>query len=75
MSIRSMMDKIAPHFEKGGKLEKLWPFYESIESVFFAPARVSQIAPNTRDNLDVSELRRYQPNDRKLVSIWVEVVV
>jgi Na+-transporting NADH:ubiquinone oxidoreductase subunit B len=41
------------HFEKGGKLEKLWPFYESIETVFFAPARVSLVAPNMRDSLDV----------------------
>ena len=41
------------HFEKGGKLEKLYPFYESIETVFFAPARVSRVAPNMRDSLDV----------------------
>jgi len=41
------------HFEKGGKLEKLWPLYESIESVFFSPARVSGVAPNVRDHLDV----------------------
>lgn len=41
------------HFEKGGRLEKFWPIYESIESVFFAPATVSQFAPNIRDSLDV----------------------
>ena len=40
-------------FEKGGRLEKLWPFYESIESVFFSPARVSRVAPNVSDQLDV----------------------
>ena len=51
--IERFFESTRKHFEKGGKLEKLWPFYESIESVFFAPARVSQIAPNTRDNLDV----------------------
>jgi Na+-transporting NADH:ubiquinone oxidoreductase subunit B len=41
------------HFENGGRLEKYWPIYESIETVFFAPARVSQYAPNVRDSLDV----------------------
>lgn len=41
------------HFEQGGRLEKLWPFYESIESVFFAPARATLTAPNVRDSLDV----------------------
>ncbi|MGD8270447.1 MAG: NADH:ubiquinone reductase (Na(+)-transporting) subunit B [Desulfobacterales bacterium] len=46
-------DATRRHFEKGGKLEKLYPFYESIETVFFAPARVSRVAPNMRDSLDV----------------------
>jgi Na+-transporting NADH:ubiquinone oxidoreductase subunit B len=51
--VEKFFESIRRHFEKGGKLERLWPFYESIESVFFAPARVSRVAPNVRDNLDV----------------------
>jgi Na+-transporting NADH:ubiquinone oxidoreductase subunit B len=51
--IEKFFESTRKHFEKGGMLEKLWPFYESIESVFFAPARVSRAAPNVRDNLDV----------------------
>jgi Na+-transporting NADH:ubiquinone oxidoreductase subunit B len=51
--IERFFESTRKHFEKGGKLEKLWPFYESIESVFFASARISQTAPNVRDNLDV----------------------
>ena len=41
------------HFEEGGKFEKFYPFFESIESVFFASARVTRIPPNVRDSLDV----------------------
>ncbi len=51
--IEKFFEATRKHFEKGGKLEKLWPFYESIETVFYAPARVSLAAPNIRDNLDV----------------------
>ena len=51
--IERFFESTRRHFEKGGKLEKLWPFYESIESVFFASARTSRTAPNVRDNLDV----------------------
>jgi Na+-transporting NADH:ubiquinone oxidoreductase subunit B len=51
--IEKFFDSTRKYFEKGGKFEKLWPFYESIETVFFAPARVSLVAPNVRDNLDV----------------------
>jgi len=41
------------HFDQGGRFEKLWPLFESIESVFFLPARVTRTAPNVRDSLDV----------------------
>ena len=51
--IEKFFESTRRHFEKGGKLERLWPFYESIESVFFSPARVSRVAPNVRDQLDV----------------------
>ena len=51
--IEKFFEATRKHFVEGGKLEKLWPFYESIESVFFAPARVTKVAPNVRDNLDV----------------------
>ena len=51
--IEKFFDKYRKHFEHGGRLEKWWPFFESIESVFFLPARVTPVAPNVRDNLDV----------------------
>ena len=51
--IERFFESTRRHFEKGGRLEKLWPFYESIESVFFSPARASRVAPNVRDHLDV----------------------
>ena len=52
-TIDKIFESWRKHFEKDGRFEKLYPFYESIESVFFAPARVTRSAPNVRDHLDV----------------------
>ncbi|HHP7235621.1 MAG TPA: NADH:ubiquinone reductase (Na(+)-transporting) subunit B [Desulfobacterales bacterium] len=51
--IESFFEKQRRHFTQGGRFEKLYPFYESIESVFFLPARTTRNGPNIRDHLDV----------------------
>ena len=33
--LRNMLDRIAPHFESGGKLQRLYPVYEVIDSFFY----------------------------------------
>ena len=51
--LKAFFDSQRIHFEKGGKFEKLYPFFESIESIFFASAQVTEVVPHVRDNLDV----------------------
>ena len=51
--LKAFFDAQRPHFEKGGKFEKLSPFFESIETIFFAPAQVAEAGPHVRDSLDV----------------------
>jgi Na+-transporting NADH:ubiquinone oxidoreductase subunit B len=51
--LKAFFDSQRIHFEKGGKFEKLYPFFESIESIFFASAQVTEAVPHVRDNLDV----------------------
>ncbi|HSO67295.1 MAG TPA: RnfABCDGE type electron transport complex subunit D, partial [Desulfatirhabdiaceae bacterium] len=46
-------DALRPHVESGGRFEKLYPFYESIESIFFSPDQVTTSGPHVRDSLDV----------------------
>jgi Na+-transporting NADH:ubiquinone oxidoreductase subunit B len=46
-------DTLRPHVESGGRFEKLYPFYESIESIFFSPDQVTTSGPHVRDSLDV----------------------
>lgn len=56
MSIRSMMDKIAPHFEKGGKLEALYPAFEAIDTALYTPGHVTHRASHVRDGLDLKRI-------------------
>lgn len=50
--LEQFFDRTRKHFEEGGRLARFWPFYESIETVFYAPATVTRFAPNIRDYLD-----------------------
>ena len=52
-AIEKFLNSQRKYFEKGGRLEKWWPFYESIESVFYPSDRVTRTTPNVRDSLDV----------------------
>ena len=31
--LRNLLDKVEPNFEKGGKLEKLYPLYDAIDTI------------------------------------------
>ncbi len=56
MNIRSMMDKIAPHFEKGGSLEALYPAFEAIDTALYTPGEVTHRASHVRDGLDLKRI-------------------
>jgi Na+-transporting NADH:ubiquinone oxidoreductase subunit B len=51
--LKLFFDSQRRHFEAGGRFEKLYPLYESIETIFFAPVDITQTGPYVRDNLDV----------------------
>ena len=52
-TLKRFFDSQRSHFIKGGRFEKYHPFFESIESIFFAPAEVTETGPYVRDSLDV----------------------
>jgi Na+-transporting NADH:ubiquinone oxidoreductase subunit B len=52
-TVQRFFDSQRRHFEAGGRYARFYPFFESIESIFFAPATVTQTGPNVRDSLDV----------------------
>ena len=51
--LRKQLDKVEPHFEKGGKLEKLYPLYDAIDTFLFVPGTKTKNAPHVRDAIDL----------------------
>ncbi len=40
--LRNALDKMHPLFDKGGKLEKLYPLYEAGDTFFYTPGLVDR---------------------------------
>jgi Na+-transporting NADH:ubiquinone oxidoreductase subunit B len=49
-------EKVAPHFEKGGRLEKLYPLWEAHDTAMFTPGDVTRTASHVRDGLDLKRM-------------------
>ena len=63
--LRDLHDKVAPLFEKGGKLEKFYPLWEAHDTAMFTPGEVTRTAPHVRDGLD---------NKRLMITVVVALV-
>ena len=51
--IRTLLDKLEPHFNHGGKLEFFYPLYESVDTLFYTPDDVNRGTVHIRDGLDL----------------------
>jgi Na+-transporting NADH:ubiquinone oxidoreductase subunit B len=47
---------IKSHFEKGGKLERLYPLYEATDSFLFSTTKSTSAAPHVRDAIDLKRI-------------------
>ena len=54
--VRDLLDRQAHHFEKGGRLERLYPLWEAQDTFLFTPGEVTQSTPHVRDALDMKRL-------------------
>jgi Na+-transporting NADH:ubiquinone oxidoreductase subunit B len=54
--LRDAMDDLAAHFEKGGKLEKLYPLWEAGDTFLFTPGEVTRTGSHVRDGLDYKRM-------------------
>ena len=50
---RNILDSIKPHFEKGGKMEKLYPAYDAFETFLFVPDHTTHKGSHIRDSIDL----------------------
>lgn len=52
-ALRNLLDSIKPHFEKGGKFEKLYPVYDGFETFLFVPNHTTHHGAHIRDAIDL----------------------
>ena len=54
--LRKFLDTIEPSFTKGGKLEKWFPLYEAIDTIFYSPPSVTKADSHVRDGIDLKRI-------------------
>ena len=50
---KNLLGSVKPHFEKGGKLEKLYPAYDAFETFLFVPDHTTHKGTHVRDAIDL----------------------
>ena len=50
---KNLLGSVKPHFEKGGKLDKLYPAYDSFETFLFVPDHTTHKGAHVRDAIDL----------------------
>ena len=54
--LRKLLDALAPVFEKGGKLEKLYPLFEAADTALYSPADITRGSSHVRDGIDLKRI-------------------
>ena len=62
MSLRNVLDKMEPHFHKGGKYENWYALYEAVDTIFYTPGQVTKSAAHVRDGVDLK---------RMMILVWM----
>ena len=50
---KKLLNSVKPHFEKGGKLEKMHPAYDAFETFLFVPNHTTSKGSHIRDAIDL----------------------
>lgn len=50
---KNILNSVKPHFEEGGKLEKLYPAYDAFETFLFVPDHTTHKGSHIRDAIDL----------------------
>lgn len=54
--LREKLDQLEPMFHKGGKLERLYPIYEALDTFLYTPGEVTKGASHVRDGMDLKRM-------------------
>ncbi len=50
---KNILESVKPNFEKGGKLEKLYPVYDGFATFLFVPGHTTHTGAHIRDGIDL----------------------
>ena len=50
------LNKAKPHFEKGGKFERLYPVFEATDTILFSTDEITESGPHIRDSIDTKRI-------------------
>ncbi len=50
---KNLLESVKPHFEEGGKLEKLYPVYDGFATFLFVPGHTTHSGAHVRDGVDL----------------------
>ena len=62
MGLKSFIESLAPHFNKGGKLEKMYPLYEAVDTGLYSPPSVTNNSAHVRDGIDLKRI---------MITVWL----
>ena len=54
--LRKLLDQLHPSFDKGGKLEKLYPLYEALDTFLYTPSDTTLSASHVRDGMNLKRM-------------------
>ena len=54
--LRNLFDRLHPLFEKDGKLERLYPLYEGVDTFLFTPGETTTGPSHIRDGMDLKRM-------------------
>ena len=54
--LRKILDKVAPIFKEGAKLEKFYPIFEATDTILFSTDERTHSGPHIRDSIDVKRV-------------------
>jgi len=62
VGLRAFVDRrIAPHFERGGKYQRFYVFYEMFDTMLYSPPSTTRTGAHVRDGLDLK---------RVMMTVW-----
>jgi Na+-transporting NADH:ubiquinone oxidoreductase subunit B len=60
-ALRRALDKVEPHFHKGGKWEGWFALYEAADTIFYSPDSTTKTTAHVRDGIDLK---------RMMITVW-----